>query len=249
MRNKTHCATGAAVMEAAGVFGQHLAPPLLAFRVVTAGGAAGLPDLDTQHSYSAAALGWITEGLSWIVAKISGGHREGTHTAIGDLVAAGLAAVAVAYRSDWEGMACLAFYLAVMYGTALEAAGLFRRRKHIVRELVACAAAAAVTVTGYDTGGIAWAVLLGTIVHCAGDSLTEHGVAWLEPVSRHRFHLLPKFLQIKTAHFAERVIIYPATILTLIIVALWDAGLLQPLQHGIYHYYLTHYQHNPPTAH
>ena len=94
------------------------------------------------------------------------------------------------------------------------------------------AGAAAMTWAGWDTGGIAWAILLGTFVHAAGDSITEHGVPWLEPFSAHRFHLLPKRLLISTGHFAERWVIAPL-LLAAIGFLLWrDAGTMALAPHA-----------------
>lgn len=225
-RNRTHCVSAIVAQEALGVLVLHLASPVLAFRMVIAGGAGTLPDLDTAGSLPSRVFGWVTGLLAVVVHRISGGHREGTHTAIGDLVAAGLAALAVAYRHDLAGKIALGFYLAVLIGVVLEVTRIVRHQ--ITREITAIAIAAAVAVTGYDAGSIAWAVLLGTVVHCAGDALTKHGVAWFEPFTSHRFHLLPERLQITTGQHAERFVIFPALIIAGVIVAAHDITGIYP---------------------
>ena len=92
-------------------------------------------------------------------------------------------------------------------------------RRDGYREMLAIGAAAVMVFFSWDTGGIAWAILLGTIVHCAGDSLTEHGDPWLAPFTRHRFHLLPKPLQFTTGTWPETVVIFPALVLAFVVLA------------------------------
>ena len=79
-----------------------------------------------------------------------------------------------------------------------------------------------------DSGGIALAILVGTIAHAAGDGLTKHGVPWLEPFSSHVFHLLPKCLRISTGHATERFLIAPAFLLALAFLAYHAITLTPP---------------------
>jgi len=74
--------------------------------------------------------------------------------------------------------------------------------------------------TGWDAGGIAWAILIGTVVHALGDDCTKHGTPWLLPFTDHCFHILPKCMRISTGHFTERRIIAPACVLALGFLAL-----------------------------
>jgi membrane-bound metal-dependent hydrolase YbcI (DUF457 family) len=76
----------------------HLGPPLTS-RDLMAGtllcaGSALLPDSDHPRATIAGTLGPLTKGLTRVIAKISGGHRNATHSLIGAVVF-GLGALAL----------------------------------------------------------------------------------------------------------------------------------------------------------
>lgn len=200
-------------------------PLVMGVQICMAAGAGAICDLDCYGSAASRSFGWGTEALSWIVAHISGGHRNGTHTVIGDGVFAAVAALALLFLpfkvtfpafhgiphlpstvSVSVGGTMLWLYLMLLFGAGAKALR-FIKHDH-EREFLAFAAAGVLVVSGFDLAGITEAVLLGTVVHCAGDSVTEEGVAWLEPFSRHRFHFgIPKLLRITTGHWVERWLI------------------------------------------
>jgi membrane-bound metal-dependent hydrolase YbcI (DUF457 family) len=205
MLNSTHCASAAVAFEAAGGLVWHLPPLALAAGVVVAYGAGGQPDIDQQGSDAARSFGPVTAVVSWLVHRLGRGHRGDTHTAIGDLVCAGLGAVAVAFRTHPAGQIALGLYLALLLGTGAKAAHLFRH--NLARETAALVVAGLMAWTGFGSAEIAPAILVGTVAHCAGDGLTLSGVAWLRPFSEHKLHMLPPWLRITTGHFTEKVII------------------------------------------
>ena len=242
MEHLAHGLSGAAVFAAVDTYIWHQPLPALATGAALAVGAAVLPDIDTQGSCVARSFGWLSEALAWIVHRLSGGHREGTHTGVGDAIAAGLAVLAISlerfivrFRAGHvtvtvsPGRVMLGIYLALLIGAGLSALNLIRRAHR--RELLAVGAAVAMAWTGWDTGGIAWAILLGTAVHAAGDALTEHGVPWGEPFTRHVFHLLPERFRISTGHVTERAVIVPLLLAALVFVAWHDAGTVLPAVH------------------
>jgi membrane-bound metal-dependent hydrolase YbcI (DUF457 family) len=239
MEHLAHGLSGGAAFAALGTYVWHMPLPILATGFAVAVGAAVLPDLDTQGSCVARSFGWLSEGLAWIVHRISGGHREYTHTGVGDVLCAALAAGAIAaepFYVRWHlrilgrvvpfavspGRIILALYLALLLGAGLSALNLIRRNHH--REILAIAVAVAMAWTGWDTGGIAWAILLGTAVHALGDALTKHGVAYGRPFTRHVFHALPECLRISTGHWQERAVVTPLLLAALAFLLWRDAG-------------------------
>jgi hypothetical protein len=225
MRGITHGVSAGVAYLAAGTFIWHQPVPILATGTAVCIGAGVLDDLDQRGSCVARSFGAVTEGLASVVHRISGGHREGTHMAVGNLICAGIAALAIALEGwhplhldvhgyIWRpsvGRWLLGAYLALLFAAGMKA--LRHPRRDLRREVIAVAAASAMVFFNWDTGGIAWAILLGTAVHCAGDSLTEHGDPWLAPFIKHRFHLVPKPLQFTTGTWPETKLIMPALVL------------------------------------
>ena len=170
--------------------------------VVAVGGFAMLPDLDTGGITSRAgfprmhgstiALMWgpITCLLAGLVAKVSGGHRNGTHSVVGMLVTGVIAATAAAFGPS------RLVLLALAIGLALEAMAFAipgKLEELWPVNLVASFAGswwllgpgAAASGHGYP----AWmtmAVLVGAATHVAGDMLTKGGVPLGWPLSEAR---------------------------------------------------------------
>ena len=226
MLGRSHALSAGVAYAALGTYVWHPTLPYLATGTAVAIGAGVVSDSDTRVSCVARSFGWASEALAWVVGKISGGHREWTHTGVGDVICALLATGAIALegtrfhvhlgpvsRELSAGRVILVVYLALLFGAGMKALRVIRRDHR--RELVAVAAAVAMAWSGWDSGGIAWAILVGTACHAAGDALTVHGVPWLLPFSKHEFHLLPEGLRISTGHFAERAIIAPVFLLAL----------------------------------
>lgn len=227
---RTHALMAAAAYATIGQYVAHQPPAILATGTALAASAGVLSDWDTQGSCVALSFGWITEAMAWCIHRLSGGHREWTHTGVGDVFCALLAVVAIALepvhflarfhahgytvsRHLSVGELILGAYLAILFGAGMKALRIIR--KDLWREAAAIGLAMVMVVTGWDTGGIAWAILLGTVVHAIGDGLTEHGEAYFRPLTKHVFHLLPKRLRISTGHFVERRLLAPAMVLAL----------------------------------
>jgi membrane-bound metal-dependent hydrolase YbcI (DUF457 family) len=232
---RTHGLSAGATYAAAAEFIWHPTLPYLAVNTAIAIGAGVLPDLDTVGSTVARSFGWISECMAYCVRGISGGHREGTHTGVGDVVCALIAVAAILMegirlhlhlgpfsRELSAGRIILAAYLALLFSAGAMA---LRFRRNHLREVLAIGAAVAMAWSGFDARGIAWAILVGTAVHAGGDALTKHGVPWLEPFSSHEFHLLPEPMRISTGHIVERAVIAPAMVLALAFLA-WHAVLV-----------------------
>lgn len=240
MLGRTHGLSAGATYAAAAEFIWHPSLPYLATGTAIAIGAGVLPDLDTVGSCVARSFGFASEALAYLVRAISGGHREGTHTGVGDIVCALIAVVAIATegihfhvhvgpfaRELSAGRIVLALYVALLLSAGAKALRLGHDRP---REFLALAAGIAIAWSGWDARGIPWAILIGTAIHAAGDGLTIHGVPWLKPFSDHEFHLLPKPMRISTGHIVERAFIAPAMVVALGFLA-WHAVQMTPDLH------------------
>lgn len=163
-------------------------PVALTFATITAG-ASIVSDLDHPSATAARSLGAITGSVAWFLHHLSGfiyrhtrtdedsrrdgKHRGITHTVPGALVAGGTVAAACHFGGLWGTLACL-FLFALFALRALppkEAPG------------TDCLMALGLAALGYWvlpadrlTAWFGAAVVLGVIVHCIGDGLTEAGV-------------------------------------------------------------------------
>ncbi|HEX4060764.1 MAG TPA: metal-dependent hydrolase, partial [Streptosporangiaceae bacterium] len=80
----------------------HVSGLHLAAGVALTAGAGVLPDIDEPGSTIARTFGFMTAAFAWIVHKISGGHRKGTHSLLGiALLTAGAWAAGSWQRTAW----------------------------------------------------------------------------------------------------------------------------------------------------
>src|SRR5215467_3059927 len=96
MMGRTHALSGLVTGVAIGQFWWHLDPAHLAVGAAVTAGAAVLPDIDHPDASCADSFGFVTKGFAWLIGRVSGGHRHGTHSLAG--VAAFTAAAYVAER-------------------------------------------------------------------------------------------------------------------------------------------------------
>ncbi|WP_233493671.1 metal-dependent hydrolase [Desertihabitans brevis] len=218
---RTHALSGvAAYLAVATVPGS----PLLAapgsgllFGAVMAGGAAMLPDLDHPQASISRSLGPLTGVAARTVAALSGGHRQGTHSLLGVLIASMVTFLLAQHPVAGAGWA--AFLLAI----AISAIGGEGR------------ATRSAAVVGFVAGGIALVALaflsppaamtavvavgVGTSAHIVGDMLTREGVPLLWPW-RHRQRLAG----LSTGGLVEQWIVAPV----LAVAILWLSWLVMP---------------------
>jgi membrane-bound metal-dependent hydrolase YbcI (DUF457 family) len=244
MLGRDHALSGAVVFAA-------LAPTLhatdgyLAAGVAVAAGAGVLPDIDHRDTTIAQTFGFLTEWFAWVVQKISGGHRHGTHSLLGlalfTAAAYGAGKLQLSGPRLWSAgpgpaghltlswhLLPAALILALLYSAALRA---LRIGGHF-GDLIGVAAAALTCCTGADLELLtlgSWhvpllgaATALGCAAHIAGDELTHGGCPLFWPASMHEFHLLPRPLQFTTAKLAETWVVFPLLAAGLA-VALWHA--------------------------
>jgi membrane-bound metal-dependent hydrolase YbcI (DUF457 family) len=152
------------------------------YGVLTAGFAL-LPDADHPKATFAYAAGWLSHGISHLVAVLFGGHRQGMHSLFGvGVAAAGTAACTLWWPNHWA-LGCLAGFLAICIAAGLAATGFVRRPAE--RLLAGCALAAVAVV--YVRGDLWWLVALGMALHIFEDEFTGHGCALLWPFTSRRF--------------------------------------------------------------
>jgi membrane-bound metal-dependent hydrolase YbcI (DUF457 family) len=239
MLGRDHALSGAVVFAALAP-SLHVSMGHLAAGVTLAAGAGVLPDIDHPDSTISRSFGFLTEWFAWVVDRISGGHRHGTHSLAGIVAftagayGAGLfqlsapkAAASGHLVFSWH-LVPAAVVLALLYSAALRA---LRIGGHL-GDLIGIGAAIATCYTGADldqlTAGswhvplLAAVTALGCAAHIAGDELTHGGCPLFWPVSMHEFHLLPRPLQITTAKLGETWIVFPL-LLAGLAVAVWHA--------------------------
>jgi membrane-bound metal-dependent hydrolase YbcI (DUF457 family) len=227
MLGRDHALSGAVVFAALAP-SLHVTAAHLAAGVVLSAGAGVLPDIDHPDSTIARSFGFLTEWFAWVVDRISGGHRHGTHSLLGIAVftvgayGAGLfqlsepKAVATGHLVFSWHMVPAALVLALLYSSALRAlhiGGHYGDLLGVAAALVTCFTGAdltQLTVWSWHVPLLAVATALGCAAHIAGDELTHGGCPLLWPASMHEFHL------------CETWIVFPLLIVGLA-VAVWHA--------------------------
>ena len=120
MLARDHALSGALVFTAVAPVLHVSGPAVLAGAVFTAG-AATVPDIDEQGSTISRTLGFFTETVSWIVHKVSGGHRKGTHSILGVAVFTLAAWVAVNHARGLTGKIVLGVILSLILAAGVRA--------------------------------------------------------------------------------------------------------------------------------
>ena len=225
MLGRTHALSGAVAGAAAGLAVARLTPAGIAVAAVLTAGAAVLPDIDHPDASVARSFGLLTRGFAWLVARVSGGHRNGTHSLLGIAAFTVAALAAAGHAGTLPGRAALGLLLTLVIAAALRA---LRIGGH-AGDLLAVAGAAGLIWTGYGITSLGWTVALGTSIHIAGDMLTDEGVPLAWPFSRKRLRLLPEPLAFTTGTRPERWLVAPLLLAALA----WLAFLAAGAPHGV----------------
>lgn len=153
------------------------APQIAAGAALTAG-AAMLPDLDQHGSTVGRVYGPITYGLAWIVNRVSGGHRGGTHSLVGVAVT-----TALAWWAADVGGAALWLLTWLLLGVAVRGStgSMWVFLRVLAMGLLTSVALAADLAVAEV---LPYAVALGVVAHIVGDCLTDHGCPLLWPYRR-----------------------------------------------------------------
>lgn len=209
MMGRTHALTGAL-----GGFGLcHLAAttgtPVSALQTVlvvaVTAGAAMLPDLDHPQSTISRALGPVTGVLAHVTARVSGGHRNGTHSLIG-IAATGLVTLAASIAGPLTLTIWATFLIAIGSWALMP-----RRAGGAVAHTLTCLILGGVAIGSAATsapppGLMVAATTTGVAIHIVGDMLTVEGCPLLWPATpRLGLPLL------STEGLVERFLVVPAT--------------------------------------
>jgi membrane-bound metal-dependent hydrolase YbcI (DUF457 family) len=188
MMGKSHLLLGSAGFLAVGApvlhaLGTSLDPAQLAAGTVVCAGASMLPDLDHPQATVSHSLGPVTEHLSHLVAKLSGGHRHGTHSILfALLVTFGLRAAFAATSGPWLALGICFFFASLVVKVLTESRGVIAA---IISAIIACTLVA--LAPGQDW--IPWVVGLGCLLHDFGDVLTPESVPPFWPLSGRKISL------------------------------------------------------------
>jgi hypothetical protein len=208
----THAISGAVTGLAAGVVLHQGTDGLLA---LSSFGAcfATLPDLDSTGACAARSLGFVSEGFACAIEHVSGGHRHGTHSAVGVAVFTldtWLACQHAEHTSDWVSRLPLILLLALALAAGLRA---LRVHSHLA-DVAAIGAAAAIAVHGWEIQLIPLACALGCATHLAGDMLTVEGIPIAWPLLRGHVGL-PRPVGFTTGTWRETWVLAPTLLITL----------------------------------
>lgn len=224
MMGKTHALSGLVAGVAAG----EVLHQSLAGAAVLAGlspGFALIGDLDHACGTATHCLGFVSQAFAWVVEKLSGGHRRGTHSAFGVAVFTAAAWAACHWRDTVPGRAGLAFTILLAVAAGLRGLGL---QSHWA-DLAAAGAAAAVTFTGWGLALVPVACAVGCTAHLLGDALTDEGIPIAWPLSRRHVRLLPEPFAFTTGTRPERWVVAPALAITLGFLAVYAATTIYPI--------------------
>jgi membrane-bound metal-dependent hydrolase YbcI (DUF457 family) len=197
---RTHLVTGVVAWEVVAL-NTHTTPVQMATGLVLVPCAALLPDFDHHNATITKTYGPATAVASWMIAKVCGGHRNGTHSAFGVLMLGGLLHACVTHRHTlWAQLILCAVLIPTM------AAGV--RVLKIPGWLDDAAAIPLVIgivfLSGINLQSVPIAMMTGCAVHIAGDCLTNSGCPILWPLTKERFsmHLFP------TGKWVEKRVIF-----------------------------------------
>jgi membrane-bound metal-dependent hydrolase YbcI (DUF457 family) len=205
---RSHALSGAVAGIALGSVALHEPAGSLAMLCGLTAAFALAPDIDQCGSTDARSLGFVTQTLAWVIRKLSGGHRHGTHSLAGVGLFTAAAWLACLYRYTWPGRIVLAVILAAGIAAAADA---LRPGPAHGENVLGLAAAGAMCWTGYGLALVPIAAAVGTGVHIAGDMLTVEGCPLAWPLSARHFGL-PRPLSFTTGTWRENWIVVPVLV-------------------------------------
>jgi membrane-bound metal-dependent hydrolase YbcI (DUF457 family) len=238
MLGRDHALSGALAFAAAAPLLHVTGVHLVAGMALTAG-AGVLPDIDEPGSTIARTFGFLTGAFAWVIHRISGGHRKGTHSLLGVALLTGGAVAAGSWQAGvqaagghpapWWHLIPAGFILALLFASGFRALRIGGHHG----DAAGIALAAFVLWKQWDLALVpphhvsllAVCVALGILAHLAGDMLTHDGCPLLYPFSRYEFGLLPEQLRITTNKVAEHWIVSPLLIAALAYLTWRDTSL------------------------
>lgn len=214
MMGRSHFVSGIVAYEATAAQ-MHYTPGQAAVGAIVATCAALVPDIDHRHATISRTYGPITVAVSHVIAKLAGGHRNGTHSLTGILILGGVAQACVMYRDRILAMAVLSGILIVTLAAGVRVL----RIPGWIDDLAPIPVViAGVCMTRIDLTAVPVALMLGCLAHVIGDCLTNSGCPLLWPLSTERL----KLGLFKTGKRAEKWIVFPALVVAAFGMAWWQ---------------------------
>ncbi len=177
------------------IAGHALSRSALASGTVVAVGAALGPDFDTRQSTMAHSLGPVSLTLATVVGKLSGGHRNGTHSFLFCAIAFALTTLALAQAQIVKlpyghtiSAGLIVGLIVAFCSLALAFSHLLRLHGPRLMVLVLSLLLIAVLLKP-GTEWMPGAVLVGTLSHLLADGVTPEGIPPFWPFWRRRFHV------------------------------------------------------------
>ena len=165
--------------------------------------------------------------LAWVVHRVSGGHRKGTHSLIGIGVFTAAAVVTVAFDAAVWARVVLWLFLGLLLGAGLHAVRMGGHHG----DLLALAAAGAAVWWREGLSVVPLCIAIGAARISPAMSCTHSGCPLLYPFSGYEFHLLPHALRFTTGKAAEHWIVTPVLLAGLAVLAWHDAVTALPAVH------------------
>lgn len=215
MMGRTHALTGTAAGLGVSLYLAHLSlVPTIAGTLICTGSAL-LPDMDHPRATAANAYGPITRTMSWVVRTVSGGHRRGTHSVFGIMVLGGtllFAGTVCRYTVPAQAWISLVVILAL--------ASMVRLLKipGILDDLAPIPIVVGIVfLTNTSLAIIPWAVMLGCLIHTAGDMMTKEGAPIFWPFISKSY----KLADLRTNGLTERYLVLPLVTITIVTEIVW----------------------------
>lgn len=188
MLARTHALTGAAAWLAAAPL-ITTDPVHIILGTGMAAGAALAPDLDHSSGTATHAWGPVTRAIGYLIGRLTGGHRAGTHALLAIPTAALITWAALDVAGSWPAGIVVALCAALAFIACEDVIpGRWERIWPFNLGWSAFAGWAAVR-SDLDLSWLPWAVAVGWAAHIAGDVVTTSGCPLWLPFTRHRVNL------------------------------------------------------------
>lgn len=218
MMGRTHALTGVAISVAATFY--YTVPVSVGIMgSLICAGSALLPDIDHKESHITRTFGPVTQGLSWVMRKISGGHRFGTHSLMGIASIGVLAEYGVMYRDTIMAQIILCTFMILASSGAIRLLQIPGWFDDIIPIPIVIGI---VCLTNVSLDFIPLALVSGCAIHVLGDMLTKSGCPLWWPFSLERV----KLAGFTAGGWTERHVIVPLLVigvLTAIVIKMVDA--------------------------
>lgn len=216
MMGKAHAITGTLAFACSTLVTPVGGPLALAIGFVMTTGGALLPDIDHPDSTATKTYGPVTKVLSWVVDKVSGGHRRGTHSILGiGLLWFALHQANLYRHQTWSNV----LLILVMSLAASSAVRLLRIRGW-VDDLLPIPIMVLLVLLPVDLSAVAPAIALGCFAHVLGDMVTPQGCPVFWPLSNKNY----SFKLFKAGAWPERWIVIPFSALSVVGIVVYHAG-------------------------